>query len=488
MKRRAALLALALLTGGPACTAPAPAAAPSPPPPATTTPLPTPSAAETPDDAFWYRAPPVAAAAPFTPPRTEELRLTDGARVLLIEQHHAPVIIVVAILHLRPPPIPGLDTTLTDVLFDAADLTGWKLGERAGAWHAPVREEGVTFIPLSIAPSELDRALRTLVDGLARDPLQTNHLEALRRRALDALPKTTRDRTLGALDAWLFPTGPAHDQAVGLEAGLRKLTVRDLERYRDVALDPAAVGWSVVGDVTPQALRDALERATAGWKPLRSLPAAPASRPPRGSLLVQEPELAEAHVVIVAPSPTFVGADVAAVTAEYLLVQPLHDRMARHYEKLVGEPAGIHIDLSIRGGVPLLCTELNVRGASVPAAARAYLDALDEIARDGLPADEAERTRRLSIAQQEGDFAGAMNLATVLGWPLAVGNAADWPAARYRATLTVKPDDIRRAAAAHLRPGDMHLVALGDVAGLKGDLERLKLGPVTVEKPPAPKK
>ena len=222
-----------------------------------------------------------ATAAPSTPD-FEEIKLPNGARLLLQPNHRLPN------LHLRlafaggplfePPRCRGINGLLATML--TKDTTRRTAEEVARA----IEEVGGSFHEFSgnnsfglaaeVLPGDADLALELIADGVLRPAFQPARLEVERESELASLQESKDDVvTVGRkkLREKFFGAHPFAIETSGDEAGLRAITVADLRALHQLLVSGNAV-LAVAGDFTAKKLGPKL-RAFLG-----KLPAGPAPR------------------------------------------------------------------------------------------------------------------------------------------------------------------------------------------------------------------
>jgi zinc protease len=401
-------------------------------------------------------------------------------RALLLEVHRVPLVSVNAvILWKKAPSIDGLPSVLGDLLTQAApkDAPAWK-------WARTYDDSQVRFTVLA---SDLEPALRGLVDTLSHLAITPAVVDAERARWRRTIASTDRwSRLVQHADRWLFAPGhPYHASAVTEEA-LKKMTAADLEKYRESALRPDGVTLCVAGDVSPDALGATLERVAADWKPAKTGPA-PKLPPlhPGGALLVDEPDADDALVSLYAPAPLAESPSAVGDSAEFALGKLFRSQLGKALEGYV-KRWKYWVTIDERREERLFQVRVEVEGKEVPGVVHAYLDTMGQIGRGELPVGALDQAKD-EITEWGGQiFDGTREAARFLAAIPLFDLPLDVRAERARAVLALRREDVMAAAEAHAKKGALRVVALGNVAGTKEELEKMGLGKVVVENASTP--
>lgn len=484
MSRLAASSALLVLALGCAETTPppvtpvdtsppiqAPIAAPEPPSP------------DTADDNFRYHPPEIAPRNAFTAPTPQEIRLSNGARALLIERPGAGVVSIEAVVRWRSiPETPGLQSILASLLYNAAPRGGGpSLYTQANGWKWRW-DDDAAYYTVSVAPQDLERVLGSFID-IVRQPIFSTSsidLERERRQRLMEREQPVDALRRGAIE-WLFPAGHLYRTTQPTKETLKKLDVARVDRYRKAALGPGALTLCVAGDVTGADLRGVLDRRLGPWKP--SGAAAARRSPPRlakGTLLIEDPSAAKTMVTVIAPAPAHGSADTTPMTA---VVQLLRRGITKHLADNVKGYWSVSARMLPRADQPFFEVTIEVGGDEVPAAVQAVLAGATAISAGEFTEEALAAERAAMAGWMESRYDDLPDVAASMNGTPAQDAPLDWRATHLKATLALRRDDVRRAADTYLRKQNLRVVARGNVAAAKSALEAMGLGPVTVQTP-----
>jgi len=250
------------------------------------------------------RRPTVPAAAPFRMPAVEMRRLSNGIPVAVVQNHQLPIVAVRAVIDAGPLQEPadkaGLAPLTIAMLTEGTTTrTADQLAEAFADLGNTVSAAGFTTITRNF-----DRSLELMGDllmhpafpeaALARNRANT----AAQLRRLREQPSFLADHVFNSV---LF--GAAHPYArVATEQTLGGITRADLVAFHSDWLRPQNVKLVVVGDVTPDAAVQRLERVFGAW-PAGGRTASfdvPAPRPPAPTAiyLLDRPNSPQSTVIV----------------------------------------------------------------------------------------------------------------------------------------------------------------------------------------------
>lgn len=486
-------MAAAALAGGwlAACAPAAPI--PELPAPRAAAPLaPAPSAvvAETPDDTLRYKPPLVLAARGHPPPGVEEMTFANGMRALLIERHDLPLVVARVVVRRRErPSVPNLQHLIGPMLLETKSAGGqslltelWSLGVSRDSF---IDDDSIQ-LELKAAAPVFAGALRRYLTTLAAPTISREALDEVRKNATTALRNrekrgqlSLRVRLARSIDEQLLPRDHRYsDFRDSTAADMDALKVADMQRYRDRELHPARVTVCVIGDATPAALREAIESATAAWRPASPSPANAAPGLARGVFLVEQPGEARADIAVVVPAPPM-------TTAQGLIgamaVAQLSDAMEDWLKREVKTPWSEHSAESlVRGDTSLIRVAVEVDPEAIAPVVRGVLEVMERLGKGEISAEELASYRNFNLRWQEGLFKSNSEAVKSLALIPALGIAPDFLSRRYQATLTASQGDVVKLARDWFTRGEARVIAIGNVAAAKPELQKLGLGPVTL--------
>lgn len=432
-------------------------------------------------------------AAGVTLPQYDEIKLDNGATLLLMRKTDVPLVAAqIAIRGGALADAAGKEGTASQL----AELLGKGAGKRdALAFVDAVDSAGgeLTFgasrqalvADASFLADDAELMLDLLADALLRPTLAQAEFEKSRTRAVQSIAAAKDGDPRGLIGsygtAWLFRGHPYGRPAGGDEASLGALTIEDLRAYytAQVGADRAVI--AIVGDFEPATMRKAVEARFGGWK--RATGTLPTVEPKlrengRRVLLVDKPGASQTYF--------WVGNVGAAV-----------DDPARAAQDLVQTVFGgrftsmLNTELRVKSGLTYGARASIERLATPGAAAFSSFtrtdatgqaldlafETLDRLHADGIDAAMQTSAKRYVLGQFAPDLETADQLAGALAGLYVDGlgrDAIDGYGDRIEAASA---SDIAAARSVFASRDDSLLVVIGDAAKI-GDTVG-KYGPVT---------
>lgn len=446
--------------------------------------------AETPDDTLRYKPPLVLAARGHPPPRVEEITSSNGIRALLIERHDLPLVAARVVLRRRErPSVPDLQRLIAPTLLETASAGGkslftelWSLG----VFRDYFTDDDSIQLEFEAAAPVFGEALRRYLTTLAAPTISKEALDEVRKNITTALrnrekrgPPPLRARLIRSIDEQLFPRDHRYsDFRDSTATDMDALKLADMQRYRDRELDPARVTVCVVGDVTPTALREAIEGATSAWKPASASPPNAAPGLARGVFLVEQPDETRADVAVVVPAPSITTAQgLIATMANAQLSDALRDWLKREVKTPWSEHSAESV---VRGDASLIRVAVEVDPEAIVPVVRGILEIMERLGKGEISGEVFASHRNFSLRWQEALFKSNSEAVKSLAVIPSLGVAPDFLSRRYQAMLTTSQEDVVKLARDWLKRSEVRVVAIGNVAAAKPELQKLGLGPVTL--------
>ncbi len=443
-------------------------------------------ALETPDEAFRRQPPLPGPEGTFQAPVPADVKLPNGMRVILLENHAMPLVAMAVVLRrgssagaagamLGPMMLqgtPGRDVSALSEAFEAL-----------GARYRVVADDDATVVAATVLAPEAGAALDLLADVVQRPTLPATELDRLRSRRLLALaaeadlPRVVLQRAVAEL---LYPAGhPYRVSARPDEAALRALQRSDLVRLHG-ELRPDRSSLVVAGDVTREQLMAAATRAFGGWRG-RSGPLLTPATPKPGKphvLLVDLPGAPQTSIAVAA-----VGARRGSPDHDALLV--LNTLLSRRLNaNLRGRHAytyGASAQFTFRQGPGPFMAGGDVAREHTADAVREVLAEFERLRDNPVGHDELAEVKTI-VGALSARFE-SVEASVVALTPLAVHDLEDSEFLTLRVRLQmVTREVLQKVAQTYLAPGRLQLALVGDAASIEAPVRSLDFGPVEVRR------
>ncbi|HZF68338.1 MAG TPA: pitrilysin family protein [Gemmatirosa sp.] len=441
------------------------------------------------------------------PPATVRT-LSNGLRVIVVEQHELPLMDAVLIV-----PVGGegdvagreglatltaslLDegtTTRTALqIADQASFLGVSLGTGAG-WDA-------SQVTLHAPVAQLDSALALMADVATRPSFPEPDFERLKKERLTGLLQL-RDRAPAIADRafaqQVFGAAHPYGRALGgTEASTRALTRADVQRFYATHWRPQTATLLVVGDVRADDLVPRAERAFAAW---RGSAGAAGGEAARAGVAVAAPPAARATTVYLVDKPNapqssvrigLVG--VPRNTPDWFPLRVMNtilggsftSRLNQNLRETRGYTYGASSGFDMRRAAGPFAARAEVTAAKTDSSLVEFMKELRAMA-DTVPADELAKAKRYLQLQLPGAFETTGDIAGQLA-PLVVhGLPLDWYDQYVGRVEAVTQADVQRVARQYVDPSKFVIVVVGDRKTVEPAVRALNLGPLTVLEPDA---
>jgi len=217
----------------------------------------------------------------FAPPVVQTATLANGLEIYLVEKHDLPLVDVrIDVLSgwsADPAGRPGTAALTADLLDEGAGkLDALAIAAKAEALGARLSTRSSfdgSSASLDVLRGNLDAGLDLLADVVIRPAFPAADFERVRKARLGRLQQEAaqpRVQAIKELQKRMFGAGHPYAQpftGTGTEEGLARLSVDDLRAFHAAWYRPNNAAAIVVGDVTMDEARHALNRAFGGWQP-----------------------------------------------------------------------------------------------------------------------------------------------------------------------------------------------------------------------------
>jgi predicted Zn-dependent peptidase len=379
----------------------------------------------------------------------------------------------------------GANGRTTFQLADELDFLGARLSTGAG-WEN-------FSVSLSGPKRTFDKAMDFMADVVLRPTFAPADIKRVRDLRLTAL-LTARDNPSAVAQRVffrnVFPEGhPFHDEITGDSTTLLAFDSAAVRNFWNRAANPERATLIVTGDVT---LKEAVAMAKAhfgAWKapkqPMTMVAAAkvpPAPRTQTRIILVDKPDAAQSVIYVGGPgiprsAPDYPATELMMTILGGSFSSRLNDILREQRGYSYGAFAGFNWSPVIGPFIASSAVRTDVTDSSLAIFIREF----ETIRTQPVTATELQRAKSYMVLGSLGDFetpsqvAGALSTSLLFGRPLAT------IAAEMKAINGLDAGDVQRAARAHLDPALLTIVIVGDIARIRPGIERLKIGPVSVQ-------
>jgi len=455
-----------------------------------------PPVATTPDAPFRAEKPaPLEHEPPFTPPVPRELKLKNGAKLLLVENHAVPMVavevVVLAGIDAEPLDRPGLSGFVSAMMLEgtrgrsAIDLAIAR--ERLGAQLSVSSAFETTTLHLNALKETLPEALGLLADVLLNPAWRPEDLARVRGLALTAVEQKkgnpgalARDElnrlVWGAHNPWGQPSG-------GTPKSLKAISRDDLRRFHQRWFLPNNAIVSVSGDVTPDEIQKLLDRSLSGWKakPLAKRKAVPfPAAIPRAIAVADVPHASQSQVWVGWRGIKATDPDaLPLLVANNVLGGLFTSRLNLNLREQKAFSYGVRSRVSFYRDTG---TIVAAGGIVAPHTAEAVGEFEKELVRlrEGIAADELPRAKEAlirglpSLLETNDAVAAAMASLEVLGLPL------DYYATYAARVAVIDEPRVMQAVTRLIRPEEWPVIVVGPKSLSEEALRKLGLGTVSL--------
>ncbi|MBE0594595.1 MAG: insulinase family protein, partial [Gemmatimonadales bacterium] len=427
-------------------------------------------------------------------PPLQELQLSNGLHVMLMEKHQVPVVQINVIVDVGTANDPtdriGLASMVADMmdegagkrdaleLADAVDFLGARLSTGAGT--------SAMSASLYVAVDKLGDALPILADVVLRPTFPTDELERKRASRLTSLLQAFDEPRMVASVLFahaLYGDHPYGNSPLGTDASIHALSVGDLQRFHEVYFTANNATVIVVGDVTRDGIVPQLERAFGGWAtgdvPSTDLAAVPAVGR-REILLVDKPGAAQSEIRI---------GRIAAprLTDDYYALQVLNtvlggsftSRLNQNLREDKGWTYGAGSSFGFRALAGPFLASSAVQTDVTAQALEEFFKEFDAI-RQPVPAEEMERAKNYEALGFPSAFQSVRGIASSLGEIAEYDLPRDYLNHYVDRILAVTQREVRDAARMYITPDRFVVVVVGDREKIEPGIRALNLGTVRV--------
>jgi len=428
-------------------------------------------------------------------PPLQEMTLSNGLRVMLMEKHNVPLVQLNILV------MAGSANDSRDKV-GLASLTADMMDEGAGERDALEFADAIEFLGASIRTSagthttrialhtplaKFDDALPLMADVLLRPRFPADELERKRISRLTSLLQAHDEPN--AVAAVLFNSalyGDRHPYGFSPfsnESSIRSYSVEDLRDFYENYFRPNNAVLIVVGDVTAGDVMPKLERAFGGWEPGEiPTPSWPSVNQvdDREVLLVDKPGAPQSVIRI-----GRIG--VARNTNDYYALEVMNTILGGAFTSRLNQ--NLREDKGYTYGAFSSFSFLKLAGPFT-ATAQVQSDATDESLTEFMrelngmlepvPPAELSRAKNYLALQYPGGFQSVASIASNLEELAVYDLPPDYFNNYVQRVLAVTQADVLRVARQYLDPEHIKIIVVGDRASIEADIRALDLGRVRI--------
>ena len=387
--------------------------------------------------------------------------LGDGMRVVLEENHAAPVVAMQVWLGVGAADEPDGQEGAANVIrhlfrrsLRGAGAAG--VESRAGAWTS----YDETVVHTLVATPFVDEGLRALAGAVTTPALTPADFEAARAAARADLRATRTDPPHVAAESALAAAWSAHPYRrplLGTDATLADLTIDKLRAFHDRAYGAGQATLVVVGDFDAGAVRARVSALFGAWR-RATAPSARTREPAQDGthVVVTTADVADPELALAWKTPDFRGDERAALQVLAAVLGQgartrLDDELVRNRQ--LARATRAFLFASRDGG--LLVTSATLGAGPVEDTAAVLLEEVARLGRDGPTRDELVRARTLVERQEVAQKASVDGYARRLGLYATVGGDPDLEAAHLKRVRDVDGQQVQKVAARFLRAANL---------------------------------
>lgn len=414
-------------------------------------------------------------------PEIRRRRLSNGLDAWTAVHSEIPLVSVLVLIRAGaaydPADRPGLAAITGDLLDEGCgELDALALHEALGRLGAQLETEvgaDATLVGLTTLERSLTASLALLAKMLANPRLETSDFERVRDLRLNRLlqlrdmPPAVAERVFTER---LYGAHPYGHLPIGTEASLRAMDPEALRGFHREMYDPARVTVIAVGDGSHEALADEIERAFGGWRaePGAHVQPDPATLPiPIGTndLVVvpredaPQSELRIGHVGVARSTSDYH----ALVALNLVLGGQFVSRINTNLRERKGYTYGARTSFEFRRGRGPFALHASVQSDATADAVREVLSELSDI-RGPRPVtpEELELGRAPLTRGYPRGFETGEQIARAIAQIALYDLDDDYFTTFVPKVMALTPDDLTRAAAAHIDPERLTTVIVGD--------------------------
>ncbi len=411
-------------------------------------------------------------------PTPEQITLSNGMRVFLLEDHELPLVRGLALVRtgnlFDPPEKRGLADITADVLRSGGtkSKTGDQIDELLESMAASVEssmDETSASLSFSALKENADTVLAVFKEVISEPEFRQDKLDLVLTQTRSAIGRRNDeasaipDRELAAI---LYGRDTPYGWQIEYEH-LNRIKRDDLIQFYQRYYFPKNIMLAVYGDFKAAEMREKLEKLFAGWKAEQAqVPAFPSvtAKPAPGEFLAQKEDVTQTFFSLGLLGGTLRDKDYAALqVAANILGQGFSSRLVREIRTKLGYAYDISAVWSANYNHPgVFRISGSTKSASTTETIQAIGNEIDKIRSTPVTAEELETAKQGAINSFVFNFdSPAKTLSRVMRYEY-FGYPKDFLFEYQKAVATVTAADVQRAAQQRFRPENMSIVVVGN--------------------------
>lgn len=440
--------------------------------------------------------PPVLGAPPrVSLPPIVTRQLSNGLKLMIVEQHELPVadfVLVVGSGGTMDPASKGGVANLTSSMLtegttsrsalEIADQIAF-LGVSLGAgsnWDAAT-------LSLHTPTAQLDSALALFADVALRPAFRTDDFERVKKTRLTTLVQL-KDRPTAIADqayaAILYGSShPYGHNLLGTEASVTGMTATDLQSFYRANFLPNNATLIVVGDVTPAQVEQKISALFSGWQRGTVKPAALGDGPKAGATtvyLIDKPGAAQSSFRIGSIGVPRSTKDYFALNVmNTILGGTFTSRLMQNLRETHGYTYGARSRFDMRQSAGPFTASAEIVAAKTDSGLVEFMKELNAI-RDTVPTIELNKAKRYLQLSMPGDFETTQQIANQLIPVVLYGLPLDYYNSYTANVESITQADVQRVARQYINPSSLAIVVVGDRKSIESGLKAVNAGPILI--------
>ncbi len=446
----------------------------------------------TPDSSFRAQPPNPGSPVEFRAPIPQQLALSNGLPVYLIERHDVPLIAIDLVLRsgadTEPAGKAGLASLALDLLDegtpsrDAAAIA--RAFEDLGARYAAAAEADSSRLSVTTLSDTLAPALEIFADVALNAQFRNADVERVRVERLGQIAQALDDpQSVGqhVLSRVIF--GPKHPWGYpgeGTARSVKAISRQDLVAWHRAWFQPSNAALFVVGDTNAAALLPLLEKRFAAWKNGKR-PTAVRSRLAKAATrvvtLVDKPGAPQSQIWIGEVGVSAGSPDIFPVRVmNNILGGSFNSRLNGNLRTEHGYSYGVFSFYDVHREAGPFVAAGGVVSEKTADALGEFMKELSRMKSGEVSEPELADAKEALIRAIPALFASNDQTAGAYARAWSHGLPRDYYATYQQRVQSVTKEDVARAARERLHPQDMAIVVVGPSAQIAQRLEALELG------------